>query len=261
METEKIVTVISPVFNGREYIERCIQNVIEQDCSSAEHLIVDGGSNDGTLDVIEDYASRYSHIRWLSERDRGQSDAMNKGIAMARGSIISFLNIDDFYEPGVLDRVVTLFENQPTPTLLVGNCNVLNENGEIDEVNKPRKLKITDLMMGWNINPCPTNPSQYFYHKSLHDIIGLYDVDEHYTLDIDFLLRAVMTANVSYVDEVWGNYRKIPGTKTVIDIERGLCVPRFLALLERYRRTLPFRQRIEISVRRTLHKLLGFFQR
>ena len=89
------LSIITPVFNGIRFIESCIINVIEQKCPNLEHIIVDGGSTDGTVEIITSYAERYEHIKWVSEKDHGQSDAMNKGIAKALGSILGFLNVDD----------------------------------------------------------------------------------------------------------------------------------------------------------------------
>ena len=79
--------------------------MIEQNCGDVEHIIIDGGSQDGTVTIIKQYAEKYPHIRWISEADQGQSDAMNKGLDMAKGNIISFLNVDDYYEPLVLNKI------------------------------------------------------------------------------------------------------------------------------------------------------------
>jgi glycosyltransferase involved in cell wall biosynthesis len=98
---EKMISIITPVYNGEEFIESCIKVVIDQACPEVEHIIVDGGSTDQTVDIIKQYAKQYPHIRWISEKDRGQSDAINKGIAMAKGEILSILNVDDYYEPNV----------------------------------------------------------------------------------------------------------------------------------------------------------------
>src|SRR5208283_3867853 len=141
----------------------------------------------------------------------------NKGIAIARGPIICFLNVDDFYEPGVLNRVLPYLKELPEPGLLVGNCNVWRDDETLWFVNKPAKIRIADLLLGPEVNPWPINPSQYFYHASLHKKIGPYKVDEHYALDLDFILKAVRVAKVRYVDESWGNYRFIEGTKTFED--------------------------------------------
>jgi len=251
------LSIITPVFNGIRFIESCINNIIQQNCPDAEHIIVDGGSTDGTVEIIKAYAERYSHIRWTSGKDEGQSDAMNKGIRMARGDILGFLNVDDFYEKNVLNRIIELFKTLSEPTLLVGNCHRWNDAGEIYEENKPAKLGITDLMLGWNINPFPVNPSQYFYHKSLHQKIGTYNMKEHFTLDIDFLIRAVQGAHVTYRDEFWGNYRFIEGTKTFQDMQQDRCSQRFADLLQRYEKNLPYKQRLLIQLKRSWHEYLN----
>lgn len=238
-----MITIITPVYNGVSYIEWCMQVVIDQHCAEAEHIIVDGGSTDGTVDIIKRYADRYSHIRWVSEKDRGQSDAMNKGIMMARGEILGFLNVDDYYEPNVLKRVSEIFKTLPIPSLLVGNCNVWGDAERLLYVNQPKNLKFTGLLMGPGLNPFPLNPSAYFYHAVLHERIGGYDVHEHYALDLDFLLRAVQAAHVCYVAETWGNYRRVAGTKTVESDRRGESIQELKRMMAKYRRTLPAWQR------------------
>jgi glycosyltransferase involved in cell wall biosynthesis len=244
-----MISVITPVYNGDRFIESCIRMVIDQACPEAEHLIIDGGSSDRTVEIVQRYANRYPHIRWVSEPDRGQSDAMNKGIEMANGDIIAMLNVDDYYEPNVLNRIVALFQNLPEPSLLVGNCNVWQDDGQLGGINKPTKLQFKDLLLGMDINPFPINPSAYFYHKSLHQKIGLYAVDEHYAMDIDFLLKAVQRATVQYIDETWGNYRQIAGTKTVTDCQNGGNQPRLRRVMRTYRKQLPWSQRMQVATR------------
>lgn len=248
-----MISVITPVYNGEKFIESCIKVVIDQNCPNVEHIIMDGGSTDRTVEIIKQYAEKYPHIRWISEKDKGQSDAMNKGIAMAKGEILSFLNVDDYYEPNVLNRVLEIFKTLPEPSLLVGNCNIWNDDGKLQEINKPSKLKFTDLLLGPCVTTFPMNPSAYFYHTSLHQKIGLYQVDEHYAMDIDFLLRAVQVATTKYVDEIWGNYRKIEGTKTANDIASGQNMLRLNSLMRTYRRKLPFLQRWYISIGSTVY--------
>lgn len=246
-----MISIITPVYNGRQFIESCIKVVIDQDYPEVEHIIVDGGSVDGTVDLVQHYAESYAHIRWVSEKDNGQSDAMNKGIAMARGEILGFLNVDDFYEPGVLKRVAELFETLPEPGLLVGNCNVWDNHGELRFVNKPKRLKFTKLLLGPAVNPFPYNSSAYFYHASLHRRIGLYAVNEHYAMDLDFLLRAVQFATVKYLDETWGNFRLMEGTKTYTD-QAGIN-QRVERILRRYWCDLPWLLRWQLAVERRFY--------
>lgn len=250
------LSIITPVYNGKRFIEFCIKNVIEQNCPDAEHIIFDGGSTDGTVEIICKYTKKYPHIRWVSEKDRGQSDAMNKGIGMAAGSILGFLNVDDYYEPDALNYVVGRFATLPEPSLLVGNCNVWGNDGKIQGVNKPEHLSLTQLLVSDESRfPFPINPSAYFYHKSLHNIIGLYDIQEHYALDIDFILRAVRHANSYYVDRTLGNYRYIEGTKTFNDLQFGNGLQRFEDLLDRYREQLSWKDKLKVRYMSFLGRL------
>jgi glycosyltransferase involved in cell wall biosynthesis len=214
--------------------------VIQQLCPLAEHIIIDGGSADGTLDIITQYAERYPQIRWISERDSGQAEAMNKGIAMAKGEIIGFLNVDDYYEKGVLNRVKEIFEKLTSPSLAVGNCSIWDDEGKMVMLVRPSRLKLHQLLLGPVINLFPVNPSEYFYHKSLHEYIGPYDNEDHYTLDLDFLLRAVQAANVVYFNETWGNYRLIKGTKTFEGRSTNQNDKRCNSVLKFYRKDLPW---------------------
>lgn len=260
-----MITIITPVYNGDRYIESCLQTVIQQNCGDIEHLIIDGGSSDRTVEIVKRYAKQYGHLRWISERDRGQSDAMNKGIGLAKGEVIGFLNVDDYYEPNVLNQVVELFETLPTPSFVVGNCNVWNDAGELKKYNRPKNLKLTELLLGANINPHPINPSAYFYHKCIHDVIGLYSVDQHFTMDVDFILRAVQVAHVQHIDRTWGNYREIAGTKTVTDWETGAGAQRSTELLKHYRDRLPLFVRTQTTILylllNSLHRSTRWFKR
>lgn len=237
------LSVITPVFNGARFIEFCIRNVIDQNCPDAEHIIIDGGSTDGTVDIISRYAEEYPHIRWISEKDQGQSDAMNKGISIASGEILSILNVDDYYETGALCAVAERFRALPEPTLLVANCNVWDDNGRLMSINKPSRVSLLTLLMLY-VPAFPGNPSAYFYHKSLHEKIGPYDVEEHYGMDIDFLFRATRVAHVTYVDKVWGNYRYLADTKTYRDVENGQNRIRVTEIADHYRKQAPVQYRI-----------------
>jgi glycosyltransferase involved in cell wall biosynthesis len=236
-----MLSIITPVFNGEAHIRTCISNIINQNCPDMEHIIVDGGSGDKTVDIIKSFASQYPHIRWVSEKDNGQSDAMNKGILLAKGEIIGFLNADDFYEQGTLNRITEIFRGLEEPSLLVGNCNVWGMEGELLYTNRPSRLTVFDLVSG---RPYPVNPSAYFYHKSLHLRTGYYDIDDTHAMDLDFLLRAVKYANVEFIDSPFGNFRMVKGSKTQKETEQDLAFNRMKRVLTRYRKDLPVYQRI-----------------
>ena len=105
---------------------------------------------------------------------------------------------------------------------------------------------MTDLLLGSDVNPFPVNPSAYFYHRSLTKAIGLFATDEHYVMDLDFILKAVRVANVKYVDEVWGNFRLIVGTKTRTDIQSNTMMRRQDRMLRKYQKCLPLSRRLPV---------------
>jgi glycosyltransferase involved in cell wall biosynthesis len=238
-----LLTIITPVYNGERFIESCIQSVMSQNCPHVEHLIIDGGSTDRTVEIIKRYAQWNPYLRWISKKDQGQSMAMNRGIVLARSRIVGFLNYDDYYQPDILPRILENFSSLPNPSLLVGNCNVLNDNEEIIYLNKPSRLNLTNMLIGGEKNQFPFNPSAYFYHKSIHVRVGLYDESNHYTMDLDFLLRAVKVAHIKYIDETWGNFRYIKGTKTFQSKENNLLEINKTQLMNTHLAQLPLLQR------------------
>jgi glycosyltransferase involved in cell wall biosynthesis len=229
--------VLTPVLNGERFISGCLDNVLTQECAEVEHLIVDGGSSDATEAIVRERMPRHDSIRWIQERDANQSRALNLGVEQSQGRIIGVLNVDDFYEPGTLARVFELFRGLPSPALAVGNCNAW-EGDSLLYVNRPTDLRFEKLLLGPEFYPFPFNPGGYFYDKSLHELVGPYDVSDEYSMDLDFLLRAVRVAHVVYVDETWGNYRIHPEAKTVREREQGSHDRRRNRLLRRYRRML-----------------------
>lgn len=256
-----MISIITPVYNGDKFIESCLKVVIAQNCSEMEHIIVDGGSQDQTVEIIKQYAEKYPHVRWLSEKDQGQSDAMNKGINLAKGDIIGILNVDDYYQPNVLNRISEIFQKLPQPSFLVGNCNIWDDKHRLKYINKPAKLKLFDLLLGFEVNQFPVNPSAYFYHKSLHEIIGLYDLEQEYIMDIDFILKAIQVAQVKYVNEIWGNFLYIPGTKTFNDTKSGNIFLRQEMLFQKYQNNLPFMQKwVAIFIRNYVPQLKTFYR-
>ncbi len=225
------LTVITPVLNGERFIERCLLNVRDQNCAGLEHLVIDGGSSDRTPEIVRDWQAQLPYVRLVPEARDGLSAGLNRGIREACGRIIGVLNVDDFYEPGVLNEILAVFRNLPEPSLAVGNCRVLDGDDKEIYINVPKELRYYDLLAG---SPHPVNPSAYFYHKSLHDLIGLYDENEKSAMDLDFLIRAVRGSSVKYVNKIWGNYRLYPESLTGRAIASGLVKENNLRIIGRY---------------------------
>ncbi|MCP9926745.1 glycosyltransferase family 2 protein [Cyanobium sp. CH-040] len=231
-----LISVITPVFNGIRFIEACIHSVAKEACKlDLEHIVIDGRSTDGTAEILSDLACHYAHLRFLSENDLGQSDAMNKGIGLSRGPILGVLNVDDYYEQDALARASSYLLGLPEPSMVIGNCRMWDENSRLLGTNRPSRLTLDDLLRPGNEHLLPINPTQYLYHSSVHQAIGLFPVDEHYVMDLDFFLKAVAAINIQYYPELWGNFRLIPGCKTKQDIDSGSAEARLQRLLQRHR--------------------------
>jgi glycosyltransferase involved in cell wall biosynthesis len=234
------LTIITPVYNSIAFIEKCINNVIEQNCGDAvEHLIMDAGSTDGTLDVIKSYTDKYSHIRYVSEPDKGQSDAMNKGINLAKGEIISFLNADDLYSVFVLKRVLQLFTNTSL-YFAVGNCRLVNDQYETMYINRPARLQAYHFFT--EKLPFPINPCAYFYKKEVHNHseVGFYNVENHFNMDYEFLLKCVLHYPMTYFNEDWGIMLEHANAKTSQDKSTNDLMIRRNALFSEVNKQIPF---------------------
>jgi glycosyltransferase involved in cell wall biosynthesis len=226
-----LLSIITPVFNNVHFISLAIENYLSQDCKNTELIVMDGGSTDGTKEVIESYASKNSSIRWVSEKDEGQSDAMNKGIQLAKGKYISFLNVDDYYSDGCLNEVCQLLAKNPSIRYLVGDCNVWDQFGKLIYVNRPSKLKKWHVFSGHHFS---VNPSAYFYQKSLHDEVGFYPNDNHYNMDLEMILRFREVTQFHYFPRIWGNFRMLPNAKTFEDQYNNQLEERKQKLLNYY---------------------------
>jgi glycosyltransferase involved in cell wall biosynthesis len=226
-----LLTIITPVYNNVTYISYAIENYLSQACISSELLIMDGGSSDGTKEVIEQYSEKYPAIRWISEKDSGQSDAMNKGIQLALGKYISFLNVDDYYSEGCLNEVCQILTQNPEIRYLVGDCNVWDESGNLIYVNRPSKVKKHHVYSGHHFS---VNPTAYFYQKNLHKQVGLYPLDNHYNMDLEMILLFRGVTNFDYYPRLWGNFRMLPNAKTFEDLKSNNLVFRKKELLRKY---------------------------
>lgn len=252
------ISIVTPVFNCVEYIGDAIESVAAQSDGQFEHIVVDGGSTDGTVAVIKQKAEVYPHLRWLSEPDSGQSDAMNKGLALARGSILGFLNADDYYEPEVFGTVRKIFETLPEPSLLVGNCTVWNADGTVNFISHPDRISLKNMLLGMYLEAFPMNSSAYFYHKTLHDRIGPYDIDDHYSMDLKFIYMALMKCHVKYVDINFGNFRYIEGTKTYEDDVSRNNHKRVRSVTANFINKMPIYYQLYINILSLRRRYLGF---
>lgn len=188
MSTLPRITVITPSLNQGEFIEQTIESVLSQDYADLEYIVMDGGSTDGTLDVLRRYEGQLS---WVSEPDRGQSHAINKGLQRASGEVVAYLNSDDLYEPGALLKVGQFFLQHPEAAWLSGRCRIINQNGQ--EVRKWMTLiKNFWLRIGsyrvLQVLDYISQPAT-FWRREVMQKIGSFDEELQYAMDYDYSLR------------------------------------------------------------------------
>ncbi|OCX53571.1 hypothetical protein BEL04_04560 [Mucilaginibacter sp. PPCGB 2223] len=205
------ISVLTPSYNTGKYLERAIQSVIAQNYDKYEHIIVDGGSTDNSIDLFKKYDE---HLQWVSEPDLGQSDAMNKAFNMSTGDIIVYLNADDEFAPGAFKEVIKVFRSKPGTDMVVGNLVFINPEGSSIRVPSHR---YQDILQYW-LNLFPNNPVSYFYTRNLQTILGEFPVDDHYAMDIWFLLRAYKEFNIVKIDRVLGTFHSDGTNKTAVKI-------------------------------------------
>jgi glycosyltransferase involved in cell wall biosynthesis len=238
-------SIITPAMNSSKFIDNCIRNVAEQGEAVEEHIVADGGSTDGTVERIMELANTYSHVKLLKGPDLGQSDALNKASEIATGDVIGILNVDDFYEKGAVSEALNVIDRIRGPCFVAGNCRVIDENGATTMWNRPIDLRLEALLLGWPYAFYPHNPSAYFYTRQVHKLVGGYDVEDHYAMDLTFILACVATVPAKYVNSHWGNFRLAAGCKTFEDRELGSR--RVRDIIERHRRQLSLVQKIRMQ--------------
>lgn len=206
------ISVLTPSYNSGAYIERAINSVINQQYKNYEHIVVDGGSKDNTLNILQ----KFPHINSISEPDKGQSDAMNKAYKMSTGEIIVYLNADDEFEPNAFEKIIEAFEADDTVDMVVGNLIFLSETERL--IRNP-SAKYQDIMLYWK-NLFPNNPVSYFYKRKVQEKIGEFPIDNHYSMDMWFLLKAYRKFKIIKIDEILGTFHSDGTNKTAV-IETG----------------------------------------
>jgi glycosyltransferase len=184
------LTIITICYNSARTLERTIHSVISQNCPGLEYIIVDGGSTDGTVDIIRQYHASGQVTRYISEKDAGISDAFNKGIAMSTGDVIGLINSDDRYVPGALEKVCRLYEEHGTDFVLYGN--MIRESS-----GKTQRIRPRPLPRLWIYVDCPFDHPTVFVPRAIYERVKHYNTNYRFSMDYDFYVRA-MKAGVQF---------------------------------------------------------------
>ncbi|HMS35130.1 MAG TPA: glycosyltransferase, partial [Ignavibacteria bacterium] len=192
------ISILSPSFNSEGTIEKAILSVLKQGYPNFEHIIYDGGSKDGTVEILK----KYPHLKWVSEPDRGQSDAMNKAFNSSTGEIIAYLNVDDYFQRGAFHKIAKAFEENPSAEMVVGN--LFFEYGDHTFTRKS-EIEYKKIMLPF-IYMFPINPVSYFYKRNVQTEIGPFPLDNHLTMDYWFLLKAFQKHKLIKIEDFLGTF-------------------------------------------------------
>jgi glycosyltransferase involved in cell wall biosynthesis len=205
------ISIITPSYNQGQFIEETIRSVLLQGYPNLEYIIIDGGSTDNSVEVIKKYERWLAY--WVSEPDKGQSAAINKGWKKSTGEILAWLNSDDLYFPHALNTIVKYFSMNPDSLVVYGNCDVLAKNGK--RIDSIRNVPFNAYrLLYFNYIPQPS----LFLRKRIFDKVELLDSALHYIMDWDLLLRVAITLKkkeIGYFPKTLSCLRMYHGCKTV----------------------------------------------
>jgi glycosyltransferase involved in cell wall biosynthesis len=224
---QPLVSILTPSHNQGRFLEQTIQSVLAQDYPNLEYLIVDGGSTDDSVEIIKRFAPRLSW--WVSEPDQGQTDALNKGFAHARGEIFAWLNSDDTYLPGAVSAGVSSLLSHPQASLVYAEANLVDEGGHIIGRFPSRQTNLDMLLRGSVHIPQQTA----FFRASAWKQVAPLDPSFHFAMDYDLWVRLAKLAPLVYTRGTWANFRLHGAGKSVSMDDR--CYPEMIRVYHRER--------------------------
>ena len=187
------ISIVTPSLNQAEFIERTIQSVLNQDYGRLEHIVIDGGSTDGSLTILKKYQTR---LTWVSEADRGQAEAINKGLKRASGDIVCWLNADDEFTSGALQTVASYFDRHPEAQLVYGDAEAIDEKGQA--YGRRGNVKATNFEELATVGDFIVQPAT-FWRAKLLDELGYLDESLKYCLDYEYWLRVAQKYPLHYL--------------------------------------------------------------
>ncbi len=200
--------IVTPSYNTAKYLGVAIRSVLDQDYPNLDYLVMDGGSTDGSVDVLRSFGER---IRWVSEKDAGQADAIRRGFEQTEGEILTWLNSDDSFCPGAFNAVADFFADNPDVDVVYGDANYVDQGGElisrcvhVEPFDRERLFRYSDFIV---------QPAAFFRRRA-YEAVGGVNPQFHWALDYDLWLKMAPKVRFSYLPQVLANYRWLGNNKS-----------------------------------------------
>lgn len=218
MNQEPLVTIVTPSFNQGQFVEETILSVLNQTYSNIEYIFVDGGSTDGTMDIVEKYRDRIDVI--IHEKDKGQADAINKGFKIAKGELVGWLNSDDLFYPDCVEKIVELYLSNKNGAIYYHSFNnMIDSDGGLLKTYQ-RIIPDRSYLLKTNYNVIQMGS---FYQRNLVEKVDYLDISNHYCMDLDLWLNLLTWGPILYTsDSPHTAFRIYTGTKTDTGKEKFL---------------------------------------
>jgi glycosyltransferase involved in cell wall biosynthesis len=224
--SDPLVSIITPSYNQAAYLKAAIESVLSQEYPHIEYIVIDGGSTDGSQDIIQGYSSQLAG--WLSEPDAGQTEAINKGFNRATGDIFAWLNSDDVYQPGAIRQAVDFFQTHPEIGMVYGQANYIDSAGNVIGRFPAAETDYKRLLRGYVHIP----QQSAFFRGNLWSMVGPLDPSFFFAMDYDLWVRLAAVTAVAFVERTWANFRIHTDAKTSNAVDQ--CWPEMLRVYNRY---------------------------
>lgn len=213
---QPLVSIVTPSFNQAGFLERTILSVLNQSYAHIEYIIIDGGSTDGSADIISRYSDRITY--WVSEPDKGQADAINKGFARCKGELFAYLNSDDVLEQNAVAQIVNAYVKERQAAVIYGKCSTIDANDQL--IESPQGAMVNfDWLLHNGMLPRIYQPACFFNTKWLSRK-PLFDARLHYVMDYELLLSLLRQHHAHFIPAPVARYRVHAAAKTSAQASR-----------------------------------------
>jgi glycosyltransferase involved in cell wall biosynthesis len=215
--TNPKISIVTPTFNQAAFIEEALLSVKEQHYPNLEHIVIDGASTDDTVDILRRYSAQpgWEYLSWISEPDRGQSDALNKGFQRVTGDVVGWLNSDDRYRPHCFEEVVDAFKKNIRSDVVFGDYTMIDEAGRFLRIR--REIEFSRFLLSYlHILYIPTTSS--FFRRRIFEEGNFFDISLDNTMDYEYYLRLAQKGyRFQHVPKLWADLRLHARSKSIAE--------------------------------------------